>query len=467
VTVELTIAAALEATGGELLHRGGGGGIRGLSIDSREVEPGQAFVAISGDRFDGHDFWRKATDAGARLLVVQQDFGEDVPAGIAVIRVRDTRQALGRLARAWRREVAPEAVVAVTGSVGKTTTKELVRALLASLGETHCNPGNFNNDIGLPLTLLSMPRATRYLVAEMGMNAPGEIAYLTSLAEPDIGVVTCVAPVHLEGLGTIEAIADAKGELLRGMRGGAWAVVPGDEPLLRSSLAGIPEDRLLRFGGRPSDDVRVVDAEARSAGTRVRLDLRGEEVIFDLPLVGLHNARNAAAAAGAALVVGLAPARIARVLEQPPKELAHRSAVARVGSWRVLDDCYNANPLAMQAALDTLAQLAAAEGAQALAVLGDMLELGVDSEWYHREVGRYAASAGLSLLVAVGELGAAIADGARDAGMPPEQVVAVATPGEAARVVAREAPPEAWVLVKASRGARLEAVITALGDESR
>jgi UDP-N-acetylmuramoyl-tripeptide--D-alanyl-D-alanine ligase len=467
VTVELTIEAALEATAGELLHESNSSEFHGLVIDSREVKPRQAFVAVAGDRFDGHDFWRKAADAGAGLLVVQRDLEGEVPAGVAVIRVEDTRQALGHLARAWRREVAPEAVVAVTGSVGKTTTKELTRALLERLGETHCNPGNFNNDIGLPLTLLSMPRTTRYLVTEMGMNAPGEIAYLASLAEPDVGVVTCVAPVHLEGLGSIEAIADAKGELLRGMPDGAWAVVPGDEPLLEPSLAAIPETRRLRFGDGELDDVRVLSADVHRDRTRVRLALRGEEAAFDLPLVGRHNAWNAAAAAGAALVLGLEPRRIAQVLALPPGALAHRSAIARVGTWHVLDDCYNANPVATKVALDTVTRLAADEGAPALAVLGDMLELGTESERYHREVGRHAAAAGLSLLVAVGQLGAAIADGARDAGMPPERVMAVAEPGEAARAVAREAPPGAWVLVKASRGARLEAVISALEEHAK
>lgn len=463
MSVTMTIETAAAATGGELLRAGAAGGTRfsGVSIDSRRVEPGQAFVAIAGDRFDGHDFVAEAVSRGAALVVVDRSSKKTLPPRAAVLRVDRTREALGQLARAWRLEVAPRSV-AITGSVGKTTTKELTRVVLARLGQTHWNRGNLNNDIGLPLTLLAMPESTRFLVAEMGMNAPGEIAYLTGLVEPEIGVVTCVAPVHLEGLGSLEAVADAKGELIRGLPGDGWAVVPGREPLLAPSLAGIPEARRVRFGEQAGDEVRILGTRGRGAeGTRVRLSLRGEEIAFDLALVGAHNAKNAAAAAAVGMILGLAPADIADALASlPPEGLTHRSSVRPLGQWRVLDDCYNANPLATRAALDTLVELASGGGA--VAVLGDMLELGQDAERLHAEVGRHAAALGLDLLITVGELGAAIARGALAAGMPPERVRPVVDAGEAVREVRGGAAPGSWVLVKASRGARLEQVIDLL-----
>jgi len=465
MSVTMTIESAAAVTGGELLRAGAAGGTRfsGVTIDSRHVDPGQAFVAIAGDRFDGHDFVAEAVNRGAVLVVVDRSSKKTLPPRAAVLRVDGTRAALGQLARAWKIEVAPMSV-AITGSVGKTTTKELTRAMLARLGPTHWNRGNLNNDIGLPLTLLAMPESTRFLVVEMGMNAPGEIAYLTGLAEPEIGVVTCVAPVHLEGLGSLEAVAEAKGELLRGLPGDGWAVVPGREPLLASSLAAIPEARRVRFGEQAGDEVRILEVQGRGAdGTRVALSLRGEEIAFDLPLVGAHNAKNAAAAAAVGMILGVEPAEIARTLASLPGEgLSHRSSVRRLGPWQVLDDCYNANPLATRAALDTLVELASGVGA--VAVLGDMLELGREAQRLHAEVGQHAAGLELDLLVTVGGLGGAIAKGALAAGMPPEKVHAAADAGEAAREVRRRAAPGSWVLVKASRGARLERVIDLLDE---
>lgn len=463
----MTISETVEATRGVLRRRGEVTRFCGVSIDSRQVLPGQAFVAIAGERFDGHRFWRQAVDAGATVLIVERErqgckgiLGDDLPAGVSVLEVNDTRVALGLLARSWRQQASVQ-VVAITGSVGKTTTKELAHVVLSRLGATHCNPGNFNNEIGLPLTLLSMPVGTRYLVTEMGMNAPGEIAYLTDLAQPDVGVVTCVAPVHLEGLGSLEAVAAAKGELLEGLPDGAWAVVPGQEPLLEPALGTVSTERRVRFGESKSDEVQILEAESLgSAGCRVRLVLRGEEVGFRLPLVGTYNARNAAAAAAAAMVLGLRPLEIAEAMEATPAGLTHRSSLLQVGGWHVLDDCYNANPVAMRVALDTLRQLAG--NSQAVAVLGEMLELGPESPRFHREVGEHAAHLDLAALVTVGAPAAEIARGARGAGMAPERIVEVAGAPEAVEAVAGTATEGAWILVKASRGSQLEQVIERL-----
>jgi UDP-N-acetylmuramoyl-tripeptide--D-alanyl-D-alanine ligase len=462
MTVALSPEAAAAATGGQLLRRGPAQ-FRGVSTDSRSVAAGQVFVAIAGDRFDGHDYLAQAARAGAALLVVSREIdAAALPPSVGLLRVPDTRLALGALARAWRQQVAP-AVVAITGSVGKTTTKELTRAVAAQLGPTHATGGNLNNDIGLPLTVLAMPEGTRTLVLEMGMNAPGEIAYLAGLAEPRIGCITAIAPVHLEGLGSIEAVAAAKAELLAGLPGGALAVVPGDEPLLAPHLRGLSPDRLVRFGSAPGDEARLVSVEPRGAlGSRLQLSLRGgQPFAVELPLGGAHNARNACAAAAIGMLLGAAEAQIARALATTP-ELGHRSALRELGAWHVLDDCYNANPVAVRAALDTLRQLAA--GKPALAVLGAMLELGSTSERLHREVGAHAAGCGLELLVTVGAQAAAIAEGARAAGLPAERVVEVGAPADAAALVAARAPAGAWVLIKASRGARLEGVLEGLRE---
>jgi UDP-N-acetylmuramoyl-tripeptide--D-alanyl-D-alanine ligase len=497
-----SLEAAAAATQGTVLRRGAGG-FEGVCCDSRQLRSGQAFVALVGARFDGHEFCAAAAAGGAGALVVSRPLPASLPASVAVLQVADTRLALGALARAWRRELAPR-VAAITGSVGKTTTKELAAAVLAEAGLTHSTPGNLNNDIGLPLTLLGMGRGTRFLVAEMGMNAPGEIAYLTRIAEPDVGLVTCVAPVHLEGLGSLEAVAAAKGELLAGLAPDAWGIVPGDAPLLAPYAAAVAPERRLRFGSGAADDVRLERVTPRGiGGSDVELSLRGERLSFRLPLVGAHNARNAAAAAAVGFALGVPGRLIAAALSREP-QLSHRSVLRSVGPWRVLDDCYNANPVAVCAALDTVVELARTEGLPrevegvgeqrangrsiapgngsgaarskravlprpttlSIAVLGSMLELGAEAARLHRDVGAHAATVGLGLLITVGELAGEIAAGALEAGMPGERIVQASEIAEASRVVVTRATPGAWILVKASRGAHLEGLIDRLQAEA-
>jgi len=456
----MSFRAAAEATGGILLQAApvlaGAGVFEGVSIDSRQVEAGQAYVAIAGERFDGHQFCNQAARRGAALLVVSQLPPVPPTEEVPLLQVEDTRHALGLMARWWRQEVDPQ-VAAITGSVGKTTTKELTRGILSRAGAVHCSPGNFNNDIGLPLTLLSLPADADYLVAELGMNHAGEIETLARLAEPDVGLITCVAPVHLEGLGSIEAVAAAKAELLQELCPPAIAVVPGDEPLLAPWVEALPPDRLLRFGSGPRDDVRIEACHPLGlSGAAIRLSLVGERVDVRLPLVGEHNARNAAAAAAVGVALGISSQAIAEALSTP-LELEHRSIIRDLGDWKVYDDCYNANPVANEAALATLVQLAGER--QSVAVLGEMLELGEESDRLHRDVGAAAAAHSLGALITVGPQAAAIARGAVDGGMPREKVIEVEDAEQAATEVARRAKPGAWVLVKASRGAHLEKVI--------
>jgi len=460
VRIELDAAAA--ATDGQLIAAADGRlpVITSVSVDTRSLQAGQTFVAIHGPRFDGHDYCEQAADQGAVLLVVHRDVPADLQSRVPLLRVEDTTVALADLACHWRQHVAPK-VVGITGSLGKTTTKELTRQMLQRLGPTHCNRANLNNHIGLPLTLLSMPEQTRYLVTEMGMSGPGEIAALAQTAQPDIGAITSIAPVHLEFLGSVEAIAAAKAELWVALGPAGLAVAPADEPLLRPHLAGVGPHRQLLFG-EGCDDCAVCIDEIEALGprgSRVTLKLQQRRHSFVLPLVGRHNARNAAAAAAIGLALDVPHDAMVEALSLPPA-LEHRSSISAIGSWQVFDDCYNASPMANQAALQTLQQLGGAHGT--IAVLGAMLELGERSAALHRELGQYAATLGLQRLITVGSDAEAIAVGARDAGMPPHTVHAVDDAAAAAAIIEQRAAAGCWILVKGSRGARMEAVIEAL-----
>lgn len=458
--VELSLSAAEKATGGRLVlpvGRSATETFRGVSIDSRAVPAGAAFVAIRGERFDGHDYLHQAAHHAALLVVQRAPVNS---ATVPMLLVDDTTHALGALGRAWRDVVAPR-VVTITGSVGKTTTKELTRAILATVGATHATPGNFNNEIGLPLTLLSMPRETRFLIAELGMNAPGEIATLVRLARPEVAAITKIAPVHLERLGTIEAVAAAKAELWQELPASAHAISPADEPLLAPFRAQLSAHSLT-FGAATDADVCIVDVQPRgAAGTRLTLHLGADlpSLTVALPLVGTHNAENAACAAAIAVALGLPTEAIEAGLSQKP-ELGHRSTLRSIGPWQVLDDCYNASPWAMRAALDTLVELAA--GAPAIAVLGRMLELGEAEAVLHREVGAHAATLPLTALITAGPQAAELARGAVAAGFDATRVHEVADGEAAGDLAARLAGDDAWLLIKGSRGARMEQALEAL-----
>jgi UDP-N-acetylmuramoyl-tripeptide--D-alanyl-D-alanine ligase len=456
-----TIEFAARAMNGTILEAGARGlSFAGAAADSRAVEAEQLFFALPGERVDGFEFVAQAVASGAAGVVVAH--GRGVPAGranAAVIAVDDPRRALGDLARAVRAAFRGQ-VVAVTGSNGKTTTKELVAAALRPLGEVLRTPGNFNTDVGLPLTVLSATGTEAAWVLEMAMRAPGEIAYLTEIARPDIGIITNVAAAHLETLGSIEGVARAKGELFAGLGPQATAVFPADDPLIVTQAARVGRERRLTFGER-TGDVRVLDfVSAGAGGSVVRYTVRGTPVVVRLPLGGAHNARNGAAALAAAAAAGVSPVEAACGLEAvtlPP----HRSAPVAAGGRTILDDCYNANPASMNAALGALA--AAAGGGRRFAILGDMLELGPGAEAAHRELGRAAGGqARLAGLAAVGQFAPVVVREARAAGMTPERAVVAPSPEAAAAVLASWTSAGDWILVKASRGLRLERAVEAL-----
>jgi UDP-N-acetylmuramoyl-tripeptide--D-alanyl-D-alanine ligase len=453
------LAFAVGAMRGTLLQAGGGGGrFAGAAADSRAVKPGQLFFALPGEKVDGAEFAAQAAAAGAAAIVLSRARG--VPAGVSapVIAVDDPRRALGDLARAARAEFRG-LVVGVTGSNGKTTTKELCAAALAPLGRVLRTPGNFNTDVGLPLTILSAAGDEAVWVLEMAMRARGEIALLAELARPAIGVITNVAAAHLETLGSIEEVARAKGELFAAVGpSGGIAVLPLGDPLIAEQARPVDPSRRITFGERGAD-VSVLDFVPNGAtGAVVRFSVRGTPVVARLPLGGAHNARNAAAALAVAAAAGVPPVEAARALEGvalPP----HRSAARIAGGRTILDDCYNANPGSMRAALTALA--AAAGAGRRFAILGDMLELGAGAEAAHRALGQ-AAGSELSGLAAVGAFADLLVEAARAVGLSPARAIAATSPEAAAAAVAAWSAPGDWILVKASRGVRLERAVDGL-----
>jgi len=471
----ISVDEVVRATGGRCLAgaTAAGAGFVGVSIDSRTVAPGELFFCVKGDRFDGHDFVAAALGRGATGVVVQAGRGPEVEAaraGACVVEVADVRLALQALAAARRAAATELRVVGVTGSVGKTTTKELLAAVLAEAAGgadgVLATVGNLNNDLGVPLTLLRLAPGHRFAVIEMGMSGLGEIDLLARLSRPEVAVVTKVAPAHLLQMGSLDTIARAKGEIWRHLGAGGVAVRPVDDARLQreATAAGLSAARTWTFGTRAPGPrhVAVLSARAGAGGTDVELALPGGAVRVRLALVGAHNADNAAAAAAAATVLGVAPEVIARGLAAA-RPAANRSQQIDVGRLHVIADFYNANPASSAAALDALAALAP-HGA--VAVLGDMLELGPQSGELHHALGRRAGALDLAALVCVGAEAREIARGAREAGLPAARVHEADGTAAAAAAAAAAATPGGWLLIKASRGMRLEGVLEALRERA-
>ncbi|HVO11660.1 MAG TPA: UDP-N-acetylmuramoyl-tripeptide--D-alanyl-D-alanine ligase [Vicinamibacteria bacterium] len=457
ISALLTLAEVVAATGGTLWHgapeTAAGLALTSVSIDSRTLEPGALFVAIRGARFDGHDFLTAAAGRGARAAVVER--GVDA-AGLPWVRVADTTAALADLARHVRAR-AELPVVAITGSVGKTTTKDMAAQLLAMRGPVLKTEGNLNNQFGLPLTLLRLRPEHTTAVLELGMSAPGELRALTNLARPDLAVITKIAPVHLEFFDSVEAIAAAKAEVLEGLRPGGVAVLNGDDPHLRrigEAFAG----RVVWFGRDPRFYASAESWRGTAAGMRFEMGLDGRTLEVALPLAGPHFVTNFLAAAAAARLLGVDPeAIVAAALTLRPAR--HRGEIRRLGEQVVLlDDCYNSSPEALEAALVALTLLG---GRRRVAILGDMLELGPAGPALHRERGR-ALAGRVQVVVGVGELAREIVAGAGEAGLPHDALHHFTSAAEAAAGVAGIVRPADAVLVKASRGVRLEAVVEAL-----
>ncbi len=407
------------------------GGPARAVIDSRHAGPGDLFVGLPGERTDGGRFAADVLAAGAWGVLVGESWAavEIRPGAGAVLVASDPLAALQQLATAWRRELGAQ-VIGVTGSTGKTSTKDLLAAMVDQQRRVVATPLNLNTEIGLPLTVLSAPAGTEVLVLEMAMRGAGQIAELVAIAEPDVGVVVNVGPVHLELLGTIEAIAATKAELIEGLRPGGTAVVPANEPLLSTHLEQLRDGvQTVTFGPKGNVCELPQGLEIRVGGDRL----------------SAHMHSNALAALAAARAVGVEPTGR---LEVALSELRGQRRELP-GGLVVIDDCYNANPMSMRAALD---DLAASTSGRRVAVLGDMLELGPDEVRFHEEIGAYAGGVGLDLLITVGPLAAAM--GPAFGG----QTVAVERADDVVGALRPLLTPGDTILVKASRGVGLEVV---------
>jgi UDP-N-acetylmuramoyl-tripeptide--D-alanyl-D-alanine ligase len=440
--MNLTPEQIAAAAGAEIVARGGSGHPRRGVIASSEAGDGDLFFGLRGENVDGGEFAGAAIAAGAWGAVVRRDRASQLD-GAWVFAVADPLAALQSLAGAWRRELGAP-VVGVTGSVGKTSVKDIARALLP--GRVHANRENLNTEIGLPLTLLEAPAETELLVLEMAMRGPGQIAELAAIAAPRVAVITNVGPVHVELLGSVEAIASAKAEILAALPADGTAVVPVEAGELEPHLAAAPS--LLRFG--PGGDVHVAEQRVEEGVTEATIVTPAGRARFHFPFAERHNLTNALAAVGAGVALGA-----------PLDEMADRAANIGFSRFRgerlelgdgivLVNDCYNANPVSMRAALDHLASL---EATRHVAVLGEMAELGPDAPAYHREVGGHARVEGIDLLVGVGEP-------ARE--YDPDELVG--DPAEAAELLAAQLEPGDAILVKGSRSAGLETVAETLAE---
>ncbi len=423
-----------------------GTGPERTTIDSRDAGPGALFVGLPGQSAHGGAYAPAALANGAWGVLTTPEHAQNAtcaPPGV-LLAAQDPLKSLQTLATAWRRELDAK-VIGVTGSTGKTTTKELLLALLTPHRRTVASRQNLNTEIGLPIEILGAPSETEVLILEMAMRGAGQIAELAAIAEPDVGVIVSVGPVHLELLGTIEAIAAAKAELLAGLEPGATAVIPAREPLLDPHRRA--DVHTVTFGDR--GDVSF----DREQGDRVLIAAPGQLIALEVSFRQAHLRRDLLAAVAAALAVGVTPA--GRVEFQPHPGRGGRRRLA--GNITLIDDCYNANPMSMRAALDDLAATAGdLHAARRVAVLGDMLELGPDELEYHRRLGERAADAGVDVLITVGPLAEAIADTFHG------ETHVTADAGQAADIAHDLMAPGDVILVKGSRGVGLELVCDAL-----
>lgn len=448
-----------QLTAGRLAPAGARATVSGISSDSRTVREGELFVPLRGANFDGHDFLSQAVRQGA-VACLSEEMVAGLP--VPVIMVEDTLRALGDLAAGFRQEFSLP-VIGITGSSGKTTTKEMLAAILGQVNPGLKTEGNFNNLIGLPQTIFRLDASHHWLVLEMGMSARGEIARLAQIAVPDVGIITNVGEAHLETLHGLDGVARAKGELYVSLRPGATAVINADDERVVHLPVANGVRRLL-YGLGPQAQVRGEAVEVGGDRVGFLLCLPEQRFPVRLQLAGRHNVHNALAAAAAASALGVPGAIIARGLEAF-RTLAGRMEAVQLDGITLLADTYNANPLSVKAALLALDEMGGT-GAR-VAVLGDMLELGSQAAALHREVGEVVALRA-DLLIALGSLAGAIAEGARQAGMPDAQIRIVPSHEEAVAVLQQLLRPGDRVLVKGSRGMRMERICAALqGVEAR
>lgn len=449
----MRLAEAAQATGGQLA--GNDVAFDAVSTDSRAIRAGDLFVALRGERFDGHDFVADCLARGAAAAMVDNKWRGQATG--ALLKVADTRLALGALAAHWRSKFALP-VAAITGSNGKTTVKEMLAAILRANSAEDAvlaTQGNLNNDIGLPQTLFRLSAAHRYAVIEMGMSHPGEISYLTRLAKPTVALVNNALPAHLEGLGSVEAVAHAKGEIFEGLAADGTAIINADDTYAALWEGLAAPRKVLTFGLEKPADVGA-DYRLHAEGSDITLKTPQGPIALHLPAPGLHNVRNALAATAAALAMGAPLTAVAAGLQQYAGAKGRLQGKRGLNGSRVIDDTYNANPASVRAAIDVLA----AQPGKRVLVLGDMGELGAGAADMHRDTGRYARTVKLDGLLLLGELSLHTAAGYG------EEAQHFESPEALAQALQPQLTADTTVLVKGSRFMRMERVVALLLEQN-
>ncbi len=461
--MRLSLAEVLKATGG---GRGGPAlsasiEITGVSTDSRTVRPGDLFVPLRGPRADGHEFVADAFRRGAAASLAARSIA-GLPSGAVLIHVHDPLRALGQIAGAYRRTLSV-AVVGITGSVGKTTTAQLCASVLGQKFSVAVTKDDWNAEIGVPLTLLSLTPQHRVVVLEMAMRGLGQIAELVEIAQPSIGVVTTIGETHLEFLGSRENIARAKGELIAGLPADGVAVLNRDDEWV-ARLAPLSKGRVMTYGLDGEADVTASQVRFEPSGMAFRLSASGKHADVRLPAWGRHNVSNALAAATVGVALGMDVATISAgcAAWKPPKM---RLEPVRVGDVVILNDAYNSSPTSARAAFDVLEDVA--RGGRMLAVLGAMKELGPQSADMHRAVGRDVARRHIAVLLTVGEGAEAIGEGAIAGGMDRRRVEHVETVEQAVGKLRTMLQPQDVVLIKGSRAVEMERIVDTLRTAGR
>ncbi|AZR73040.1 hypothetical protein BBF96_06290 [Anoxybacter fermentans] len=457
--IQMNAAELCRAVNGNLIS-GIFGDFKGVSIDSRKIESGQLFFAIIGERLDGHQFVESALKKGGAGAVVDREMDISLKEGQFIIKVEDTTKALQKLAHYYRKKFDLK-VVGITGSVGKTTTKDMIAAVLSEKYNTLKTEGNLNNYYGLPLTLFQLKSEHEALVVEMGMSRLKEIELLAKLAEPEFGVVTNVGYSHLEYLKTLDNVAKGKQELIKNLIGKRVAILNADDPRVykMSELT----DKVIFFGMGEEADYRAVKVKEKGLnGMEIVLKAENQKIPIQIPLPGKHNVYNALAAIATGRALGVSFSQIQEGLLKFRPSKMRMNILKLSQGLTVLDDSYNANPDSMRASLKVLADCSGRK----IAILGDMLELGEFAGEAHREIGRFAAELGIDLLLIKGDYSKIVAEGALKAGFNADQVFIFENNKEMANQLLDMVQPGDTVLVKGSRGMAMEEIVKALTREA-
>jgi UDP-N-acetylmuramoyl-tripeptide--D-alanyl-D-alanine ligase len=460
-----TLPEILKATGGELLCGGQMQGFENVSIDSRSISPNDLFVAIAGDVHDGHTFVNDVVKQGVDGLVVSKEKTAELPISewqarnIACVAVADTTRALGDLA-AFHRSRTDVAVIAITGSNGKTTTRQMTAEVVAKKFSTLATIGNYNNQIGVPLTLLRLTSEHAWAIVELGTNSPGEIDRLAQICSPDIGVIINIGPAHLEGLGSLDGVMREKEQLIDHLKPAGKAVLNADDRRV-CKIANRTEKDVLLFGLSENAAIRATAVQEKIGGISFSLDLPRESLSVDLKVPGQFMVINALAAAAVGHLLELSAAEIKTGLEAFKPAWGRMNLFQTANGIHIIDDTYNANPDSMQAAITTLKALRANN--RSVFVAGDMLELGARTESLHKQVGAWAAVANIDKLLITGEFANAVVCGAVDAKMKRDNIF-TGSRDDILDALKDSLRPGDWVLIKGSRGARMDTIVEGLKE---